>query len=879
MATLTTVFNGAQTFFIDPSRVGNAKQIMISSIDLYFKHKPSLTGNYSGVATPSVSVFIVETLYGVPHITRQSGIFNLDAQARVTYYDIQPSSDATVPTKFRFPVPVLVDTNKEYAIVWRFDYLDQFQLWTSKQGDILVGTTNSISPGPSGQFIGSYFDFFNMFVVDDSTDLDTYLKNWRPIADTDLKFTVYCARYSHGGTPVTANSSIDISLIHDANPVANISYDSNSTTFDIRFGSYEYMSFDQETSIKYSFVGGQNIFQNTFSYPGGWENNKTAHTISAVQGNNQITAQTNLPNGAIFQWSNLFPANVSQSQIVFRSGNLYNVRQITQINSNTKLTLSEPLTFTNTAAEFLITPIGQVGSFEKQSPFGLNESYVIVANSTANSSVRFVNNTIESIAVSDGGTGYQNNDILYITGYEDIATKVNGGYMAKANLVTNSIGGITSIYISNAGCGFVNTAAIKAVVANSVSGNTSGNTSSGSGATFTYSIGATLRTELTPNIFRGVKVRNIDIGEFLPYFQVVNPPGINYTFSIEMPYYRQTSNVTYSGLEYYVSNTAANNRVTITMYSPNYTETMAYTPVLPSKSNEFVIKYADGSVNDKISNTSSQYSLAFRLIGNTYSNSDFTCPILKGLPSVNFSKYIINNDANNEHTDSGNAWARHITKITKFQRPAEDIRVYLTAYNPANTGIRVYARIHKNEDPDSFDDANWTLLEQKNTSDLSSGSDTSDYVEQEFGFYQYPQDRTKLAGVAKTTLSSATVTGVGTSFLTDLASGSVVLLRQELFPDNHIVAVVSSVASDTSLTLVEPISNTSLVAEGLKIERIDKPHQAFNNIQKDNVVRYFNSSITKFDGYDQVAIKVVFLSDSPHRVPRIDDVKLTGVSS
>ena len=875
MTTLTEIFSGAQTFFIDPSSANNATQVMISAVDLYFKHKPSIDLNYSGVSYPGVSIFIAETMYGVPRITRQSGLFTLEGVKKVRYNDIETSSDASVPTTFRFTTPFLVDTNKEYAIIWRFDYSDQFVLWTSRQGDLLVGT-NTISPGPSGSFIGTYFDFMNMFIADDTTDLDQYLRNWRPISDTDLKFSIYLARYSHGGVPVSANGAIDVSLIRE-NRLANTVYTTNTTTFDIRFGSYEYVSYVQETSTKLAFVGGQNIYQNTVSYPGGYANSRSYVAVATTSGSTTVTAQNTLPSGSVFAWSNIFTANSLQKRIVFKSGNTINIRNVINFISNTVITVNEPLTFTNAAAQFLITPVGSISGFDKNSPFGISESFIQIANSTANSTVRFVNNTVESIAVSVGGTGYSNSDILHVIGFEAITNKIIGGYKASANLVTNSTGGVTTIYLSNTGCGFVNTTNMVTVVANSSSGNTTANTSAGSGATFTYSVGATLNTEWTGNIFKGCKIRNIDIGEFLPYLELRNPPGVNYEFKIEMPYYKVSSNVTYSNNEYYLSNTA--NNLTITMYSANYTESMSYTPILPSKSNEHVIRYADGSVNDKISNADSYTSLAFRLTGNVTSNSDFTCTMIKGLPSVHFSKYIINNDATDEHTDSGSAWAKTITKIVSFQRPSEDIRVYLTAYKPANCDIKVYARVYKNEDPDEFDDKNWSLLEQKNTSDLSSSADTSDYVELEYGFFQYPQDRTVLAGVVATTLNSATVTGSNTLFQASLASGSVILLRQELFPDNHIVAVVNSVTSNTVLTLTEAISNSSLVVEGMKLDLITYSHQAFNNYQKDNVARYFNSTYTKFDGFEKVALKVVFLSDSPHRVPRIDDVKFVATSA
>ena len=42
---------------------------------------------------------------------------------------------------------------------------------------------------------------------------------------------------------------------------------------------------------------------------------------------------------------------------------------------------------------------------------------------------------------------------------------------------------------------------------------------------------------------------------------------------------------------------------------------------------------------------------------------------------------------------------------------AEDLLVFLTAYRPANTDIKVFARIHNSDDPEAFDDKDWTMLE------------------------------------------------------------------------------------------------------------------------------------------------------------------------
>lgn len=874
MALLTQSFNGAQVFFVDPSTVNNSKTADISAIDLYFKFKPDINVNYSGIAEPGVTLFITETMYGVPRITRDSGIFTGNV-AKVPLRNILTSSDATTPTRFRFPVPVTIETDKDYCFVLRFDGFDQFTLWKTVQGENLVGTTQ-ISPGSSNKFTGAFFDFSSMFVADESTNLDEYLKNWRALSDTTLKFRVYVARYAHNLFPVTSNNSIDSGSIIRMNPLANTSYSNSIAAFDVSFGSYEFIAFDENTSYKTMFVGGQYAYQNTVRYPGG----PSYITVATTSGNNIVVANSQYPNGASFSWSNIFSSVAGENYVVFTNGDKVNVRKVFALISNTRLQVMEPLTFTNASAAFMITPVGRVSSFNKEAPFGINESFLILANSSCNSTVRFVNNCIETISVTAGGTGYNNSDILYIKGFENVANVVEGGYIAVANLVTNSTGGITAVHMANLGCGFVNSSAIVPVFANSTSvGNTTSNTSAGSGATLSYNVGATIKTELIANnVFRKCKVVNIDIGEFIPYHTITVPPGSSYSLRLETNYYKTANSSTYNGEAYYVNPSAADQRIQVTMYDINHTDTLATTPVIPSKSNEFNLKYANGSINDKISNTSSTGSPSLRFVSNLVSNSDFAF-VRMGRPSIQFSKYVVNNDATNEHTDSGNAWAKHITKTVTFTRRAEDVMVYLTAYKPANTDLKVYARIYNNEDPEAFDDKDWTeleLVDGMNT--YSSTSDMLDYRELTYTFRTIPEARTELTGYAQTALS-ATIVGSGTLWESELAVGDFIRLYQPLFPENQVIAAVNSIASNTSLVLDTAISNSSLVAESVLIEKITYPQQAFKNVQNDNIVRYYNTTMSKFDAYDTIAVKIVFLTDSPHKIPRVDDIRFMGVSA
>jgi hypothetical protein len=878
MALLRKYFDIAQTFYVDPTTVNGARTCDISAIELYFKHKPDLNYSIMNIPDPAVEIFIAETIYGVPRITRESGLFT-GRIASVYSTRIRTSSDATASTLFDFGIPVTVETDKEYAFIIMYGQSSQFELWKSVQGEILTGT-NSVSPGPSNKFIGKYFTAVNAFVAEDDTNLDEYLKNWRPKTDTCLKFNIHVARYAHGGVPVLANGSIDPATVIRTFPDSNVVYTANGGNFDANFGSYEYISFNENKSYKAAFVGGMMAYQNTVFHPGGYANGSSTISITTELGNNFITANSTYPNGFAFSWNTLFATSNKYNRIVLTDGTTTNIRQVVSVISNTQLQLNEGVTFANTDAKFMVTATGRISSFNRDSPFGVKESFVMIGNTSANSTVRFVNNDIEAVAVTAGGTGYDNSDIFYVKGFEFISGVVEGGYIAVGNVVTNTSGGIDTIYLSNLGAGFVNSNAMEAVIANSTNvGNTTGNTSAGSGATFSYVIGSTLKTEYGNNNFLECKIRNLDIGDFIPYQQIEVPPGTNYQLKLETNYYRINSNTTYDGFAYYVNENSSNNQLNITMYEQNSTEFLERTPLLPSKSNEFLLKYANGEVNDKISNSASDSSQSLKLVTTIDSNSDFSTVRLRR-PSVHFSKYIINNDATNEHTDSGNAYAKGLTNIIPFTRTAEDIRVYLTAYKPSNTDIKVYARIYKNEDPEAFDDKNWTELELKDgTNIISSSADPLNYIELTYGFYQIPQNRTVLDGVVTVASGDANVVGVGTTFDNDLTAGDVVYMYQPLFPENHLIVAVETVTDNTNFTMDFSTTNTSILAEGMKIEKLTYPQQAFNNKQNANMVRYYNSTSSKFDGYDSFAVKIVFLSNSPHKIPRVDDLKVVGVSA
>lgn len=97
---------------------------------------------------------------------------------------------------------------------------------------------------------------------------------------------------------------------------------------------------------------------------------------------------------------------------------------------------------------------------------------------------------------------------------------------------------------------------------------------------------------------------------------------------------------------------------------------------------------------------------------------------------------IVNNDDTGEDgSNGGNADARYITKtITLAEgQDAEDLKVYLTAYKPATSDVKVYAKVLNAEDGDDFEVNSWIeMTRSTNTSEISDSEDVFDYKEYEY---------------------------------------------------------------------------------------------------------------------------------------------------
>ena len=251
--------------------------------------------------------------------------------------------------------------------------------------------------------------------------------------------------------------------------------------------------------------------------------------------------------------------------------------------------------------------------------------------------------------------------------------------------------------------------------------------------------------------------------------------------------------------------------------------------------------------------------------------------------------FIYSNQINNIYLDpitgrdteiekNGLALCKYISKKASFDMPAEDVIVYLTAYRPADTEIRVYCKIKNGADNETFDDKKWTPLVIKNNSEkFSNPADTNNLVEYTYGLPQFPGIEEGLAGVFTTTLNSAIVS-TSVSQTAKLVAGDAIQLYDTFLPNNHEVFTVLSVDSATQITLTKAVTNLNVIgaraANKMKYKGI-----AFNNIANDNVCRYISSSLIEYDSYNQMAIKVVLLSPDTYIAPQVEDIRVMGVSA
>ena len=229
-----STFDYIQTFYVNPDTVAKATEIMLTSVDLFFKAKPVENANVSGTFKPGISAWICEVENGDPNpnLSIANSIKTIDYDA------VNISDDAQTATVIGFTNPVFIKTGRYYGIVVKYDD-PAYDIWTNVQGDRLVGSggvTNNASPGSQSRFDGFLYKSTN------SNSFDKF-------SNKDLKFRVKVAQFV-----------------------------SNNVTIPLVNKDYEFFTVDP--SVSGAFLGGEWCFQDVANATGTVTVSSSSNTIT-----------------------------------------------------------------------------------------------------------------------------------------------------------------------------------------------------------------------------------------------------------------------------------------------------------------------------------------------------------------------------------------------------------------------------------------------------------------------------------------------------------------------------------------------------------------------------------------------------------------------
>jgi hypothetical protein len=820
----------SQTFYVDPNAVGGSTIVYLTSVDLYFATKPDATNNISGITNPTASISISDTgSTGYP-VYAKTYPYSLVNKA---YSSITANTTAATATTFTFSHPIQLDTGKVYSIDFSADD-PAYTLWYAQTGNVLVGTTNSPFGGFSGGIQGQLYDYGNS-------------GNLTPVTNAQLKYNVKVAKFS-----------------------------ANNTTIEVVNDGFEFLITNNQ---KLNFLGGELVFP--------LYSNVSAQTVSFTAGSNTVTGT-----------STVFTSQFTSGQYIIAYSNnttLY-AGHIATVSNNTTLVLDEAASFTNSSCKFFKAPAATV--YHNDSSANV---LILTDSNASDSTYRFSNSTVFTATLTgpytNAGTMSTNTTITGLAS----TTTITGGMLVSANVTGIASGTRVSSIVNSTAVGISAAATATAsalftfssdqytsvssvsdlfvgqpVTAN-IAGVTSGTTITAIGTT-TINVSSvfTGSTTATTNVFAQTLVAgeasganayisliNFPVNTFQPQIGVNLPNGSNAIITYDFAASNGSAFVVDTG----AFNTAVN-------YKDN--EVTGYSAQILSRSNEVI---QSPSYLYSSNNKSAVFKVELSQANNSYSSPFLYSEKLDLFASL----YTINNsDTNEEITGQGNAYARHISTVITFDPTyaAQDLLVQTIAFIPAGTRVEAYAKIYNSHDSDTFDVKQWTKLapvQSGNTAQIST-SQSNNYIQLSFGIPNAPLSTT-LTGFVSTSNGSASVTGAGTLFNTEISVGDIVKIYNPSNPSIYQISRVNARTNDTSLTLNEKIANTSIGQPGFQIDKVNNPKQAFTNPVNYNVVRYYNTSGQPIDTFDTMQVKVVMLSSNGNVIPRLASLSAVGLSS
>lgn len=361
--------------------------------------------------------------------------------------------------------------------------------------------------------------------------------------------------------------------------------------------------------------------------------------------------------------------------------------------------------------------------------------------------------------------------------------------------------------------------------------NSTGNFGTGNTIQIFRANGEVNRTVAYANVNVGTRVSNgyiysiddLSYHVVSPRFQEVLPPGTGISYSY--------TGIVKSGANYLVNGTNPSVR-NGTENSFNDTER-----VIPSYSNSKTALPAKSSIS---------------ITAYLQSNNDYVTPMLdqslsqamvvtNHLDGVNANVYM-------EYFNTGQIATKYVSKpvVLATGQDAEDIKVYITAWRPPQTDLKVYAKFLSAQDSAPLTQKTWTLLTNDNPTVYSDAGDKTNLIEYSFSLQNTVNDPTlylRGTGTITGNVNSTQISGSLESIFNTQLQPNKILYNSS----NLVIGTISSITNSTALLLTSnSLVNTAGEIFNYADSVIPPQTNAFLNltnlVQKSGTVAVSNTS-------------------------------------
>ena len=169
--------------------------MFLSSVDVYFAEKDDFQPITAEIVTVELGTPTNQVLQGFAQV--QLDPQQLDSTGTSI---IKTSTDASIATNIKFPSPVYLEPNTEYALVLRAGTTNAYKVWIARMSEPTI-ETRDLDAG-SQSIIGDQYIGGSLFKSQNATI-------WTASQYEDLKFTLYQCSFVNEGTLTLYNPSLN----------------------------------------------------------------------------------------------------------------------------------------------------------------------------------------------------------------------------------------------------------------------------------------------------------------------------------------------------------------------------------------------------------------------------------------------------------------------------------------------------------------------------------------------------------------------------------------------------------------------------------------------------------------------------------------------